>query len=140
MLDLGMMFAAAFLAATLLPGGSEVLLVALLTKEGSHAWALVVAASLGNTLGSMTSYLLGLYGRRAISPEQMATKGYRHGLNLIQKYGMWSLLLAWVPVVGDLLCVIAGWMKLPILPASLLIFIGKFIRYLLLMALTLQWL
>ncbi|NRD74862.1 DedA family protein [Shewanella sp. VB17] len=129
-----LMFTAAFFAATLLPGGSEILLVALL-NENPSTWAwLVVVATLGNSLGAMTSFYLGRLGRFARAPEEMTRGKYRHSLVLIEKYGYWALLLSWVPFMGDLLCLLAGWMKLPLLRSTLMILIGKCIRYLLVAA------
>ncbi|MGL4472963.1 MAG: YqaA family protein [Shewanella sp.] len=139
MTHISMMFMASFLAATLLPGGSEVLLAILLANDGALWWQLVLAATVGNTLGSMTSYLLGFVGRKAITPEQMASKGYQRSLAVIEKYGVWSLLLAWLPVIGDILCVIAGWLKFPPILTGSLIFIGKLLRYLAIAAISLHW-
>ncbi|NRB23749.1 YqaA family protein [Shewanella sp.] len=140
MTELWLMFSAAFLAATLLPGGSEVLLVALLNDDSSNWLALVILASVGNTLGSITSYYLGSLGRFARSPEEMAKGKYKRSIELIEKYGYWALLLAWTPIIGDLLCLLAGWMKLPLLRSTLMILIGKSVRYFLVAGLALHWL
>ncbi|QYK02389.1 YqaA family protein [Shewanella psychrotolerans] len=140
MTALWLMFSAAFVAATLLPGGSEVLLVALLNEAKENWFALVVAATIGNTLGSVTSYYLGSLGRFATTPEAMAKGRYRHSISLIQRYGYWSLLLAWAPLIGDLLCLLAGWMKLSVVKSTLMIFMGKGVRYLLVAAIALHWL
>ncbi|MFT5235083.1 MAG: membrane protein YqaA with SNARE-associated domain [Shewanella sp.] len=140
MTALWLMFSASFLAATLLPGGSEVLLVALL-NESSDAWlSLVIVATVGNTLGAMTSFYLGGLGRFARSPEEVAKGKYRHAMVLIQKYGYWALLLSWTPLIGDILCLLAGWMKLPLLRSTLMILIGKCVRYFLVAAFALHWL
>ena len=140
MTELWLMFSAAFLAATLLPGGSEVLLVAFLNDDSSNWLALVILASVGNTLGSITSYYLGTLGSFARSPEEMAKGKYKRSLDLIDKYGYWALLLAWTPIFGDLLCLLAGWMKLPLLRSTLMILIGKSVRYFLVAGLALHWL
>ncbi|QDO83130.1 DedA family protein [Shewanella psychropiezotolerans] len=140
MTELWLMFSAAFLAATLLPGGSEILLVALLNDDSSNWLALVILASVGNTLGSITSYYLGTLGRFARSPEEMAKGKYKRSIALIEKYGYWALLLAWTPIIGDLLCLLAGWMKLPLLRSTLMILIGKSVRYFLVAAFALHWL
>ena len=140
MTTLWLMFSGAFIAATLLPGGSEVLLVALINEVADSWLALVLAATIGNTLGSVTSYYLGSLGRFATTPEAMAKGRYRHSIGLIQRYGYWSLLLAWMPLVGDLLCLLAGWMKLSVVKSTLMILIGKGIRYLLVAAIALHWL
>lgn len=140
MTALWLMFSAAFIAATLLPGGSEVLLIALVNERHDRWLVLVLVATVGNTLGSVTSYYLGSLGRFATTPETMAKGRYRHSIGLIQGYGYWSLLLAWVPLIGDLLCLLAGWMKLSVVKSTLMIFIGKGIRYLLVAAIALHWL
>ncbi|MCF1429481.1 MAG: DedA family protein [Shewanella sp.] len=137
--SLWLMFSGAFLASTLLPGGSEILLSALLSVQPGDWLALWLAASVGNTLGSMTSFTLGWCGRLAKTPEQMASTRFQKSLKLVQDYGVWSLLLAWAPVVGDLLCVLAGWLRLPLLPAVVLVFVGKMLRYLLIAAAVLHW-
>ncbi len=140
MIALWLMFSAAFIAATIFPGGSEVLLAALI-KEQPDLWiSLVFVATLGNSLGSVTNYGLGYLGRFAKTPEEMATGRFRYSVNLLKKYGYWSLLLAWLPIVGDLLCLLAGWMKMPIVQSTLMIFVGKGIRYLLIAAVAFKWL
>ncbi|ASJ97466.1 YqaA family protein [Shewanella marisflavi] len=139
MTALWLIFSGAFFAATLLPGGSEVLLVALIDQAPETWLALVIAATLGNTLGSLTSYYLGALGRVAKTPEELASGRYRHSVKLIERYGYWSLLLAWTPLIGDILCLLAGWMKMPLLKSSLMILIGKGLRYLLVAALALHW-
>lgn len=131
---LWLMFSGAFLAATLLPGGSEVLLMALV-KSSPELWlGLFVAATLGNTLGALTSLGLGRLGRIAWEPEQLSAS-QRRAMALVEKYGVWSLLLSWAPVIGDILCVLAGWLRLPLLASTVLILIGKALRYALLLLL-----
>ncbi|MGL4832995.1 MAG: YqaA family protein [Shewanella sp.] len=140
MSELAMMFVGAFLAATLLPGGSEVLLIALLNQTHNDVLLLVLAASIGNTLGAMTSFYLGRLGRLAATPAQLAQGKFAKALQLIERYGVWALLLAWLPVIGDILCLLAGWLKLPVLRATLLIFIGKTVRYFVIAGAVLHWL
>ena len=129
MTSLWLMFSGAFLAATLLPGGSEVLLVGLLNQTPSSWLELLILASVGNTLGGITSYGLGRAGRLAKSPQDIQRRQYQYALAWIERYGMWALLLSWLPIVGDLLCLLAGWLKIPIVPASFFMFIGKLLRY-----------
>ncbi|AAN56552.1 DedA family protein [Shewanella oneidensis MR-1] len=140
MSDLIIMFSGAFLAATLLPGGSEVLLVGLLNKVPQAWLSLVAVASMGNTLGAMTSFYLGRLGRFAKSPEALSEGKHAKALTLIERYGVWSLLLSWAPIIGDVLCLLAGWLKLPMRLALIVIFIGKTVRYLVVAAATLHWL
>jgi membrane protein YqaA with SNARE-associated domain len=116
------LFASAFVSATILPGNSEIVLVAVL-KSGSP-WPLAVAvATAGNTLGAMTTYALGRILPSRI-PESAA-------LARVRRYGVAALLLSWLPVAGDALCAAAGWLKLAWLPCVVAIAVGKFARYLL---------
>ena len=139
MSELSLMFSGAFLAATLLPGGSEVLLIALLNQAPETWFSLVVVATIGNTLGAMTSFYLGRLGRFAKSPEELSGAKYAKGLSLIDRYGVWALLLSWAPVIGDILCLLAGWLKLPLSASFLMILVGKTIRYLLIVAAVMHW-
>jgi membrane protein YqaA with SNARE-associated domain len=127
--QLALMFSGALMAATVLPGGSELLLVGFLTAEPQTWFGLLIAASLGNTLGAMTSYGLGRVGRKGITPEQLGTQSMKKTLTWLDRYGYWALLLSWLPVIGDLLCLLAGWLKLPLLPSSLMMLVGKTLRY-----------
>ncbi len=124
------LFGSAFLAATILPFYSEVVLFALL-REGGNPLALVMIATLGNTLGAVVNWVLGRYllyfqGRRwfYFTSEQIekAQRWY-------QRYGFWSLLLAWMPVGGDALTLIAGIMKLRLWLFLVLVGTGKALRY-----------
>ena len=115
------LFASSFLAATLLPGGSEAVLFAVLKLHPGQYWLALAIATLGNTLGGMSSYLIG-----RIIPQ---TKELR-GLQGVRKYGSPALLLAWVPIIGDPLCVAAGWLRLNPWLSALFMGLGKFGRYL----------
>ncbi|MDX1593469.1 MAG: YqaA family protein [Gammaproteobacteria bacterium] len=125
-----LLFGSAFLAATILPFYSEVLLFALL-REGGDPFVLVVVATLGNTLGAVVNWVLGRYllhfqDRRwfYFSREQIdkAQRWYN-------RYGFWSLLLAWLPVGGDALTLIAGIMKVRMWLFLVLVGTGKALRY-----------
>ena len=125
-----LLFGSAFLAATILPFYSEVVLFALL-REGGDPAALVVTATLGNTLGAVVNWVLGRYllhfqDRRwfYFSRDQIE-KAQRW----FQRYGYWSLLLAWLPVGGDALTLIAGIMKVRLWLFLLLVGAGKALRY-----------
>lgn len=119
------LFISSFLAATLLPGGSEALLLLLLNEHSEQVIAMVIVASIGNSLGSLTSYGLGYLGRIKLKAKEQQSLSAK----MVKRYGVYTLLLSWLPVVGDLLCVVAGYLKLPLLKSSLLIFIGKSARY-----------
>lgn len=114
------LFASAFLSATLLPGNSEVVFVALLHHAPALAVAALAVATLGNTLGGLTSYLV---GRLLPRPKE------GRALALLARYGPPALLLSWVPVIGDGLCVASGWLRHNVFAAAAFIAAGKFVRY-----------
>lgn len=129
-IDSLLLFGSAFLAATILPFYSEVYLFALL-RQGGDPWLLVAVATLGNTLGAVVNWVLGLYllhfkDRRwfYFSDRQIerAQRWYGH-------IGFWSLLLAWMPIGGDALTLIAGIMRLRLWLFVILVAIGKGLRY-----------
>lgn len=114
------LFASSFLAATLLPGGSEAILFGVLKLHPERILAALCVATLGNTLGGMSSYLIG----RVLPPKKDLP-----GLPVMRKYGAAALLLSWVPILGDPLCVAAGWLRLNPWLAMLYIALGKLARY-----------
>ena len=125
------LFSGSFLSATLLPGNSEIVFVALLAKTSLAPWVLLVVATVGNTLGGMTNVAIGRFSRRF-----KRDKRVRRVLPWLRRYGVWTLLLSWLPLVGDLLCILAGWLKFPIGKVTLMIFIGKLLRYVVLLIAT----
>ena len=141
MMEYFSLFSAAFLAATLLPAQSELLLAGLLVMGDQPAWALIAVATAGNTLGSATNWLLGRYlmhfkDRRWFPATQTtldkAEAWYR-------KYGRWSLLLSWAPVIGDPLTVMAGVLREPFASFCCIVLVAKLGRYLLVASVALQW-
>ncbi|WGF91009.1 YqaA family protein [Marinivivus vitaminiproducens] len=125
------LFWSAFLAATLLPGASEAVLIALMLAGAGNPWGLLASATVGNTLGSVVNWLcgrfLGHYRDRRwfpVSPLQLARWSA-----IFQRYGLPSLFFAWVPVIGDALTVVAGTFRVPLLPFTVLVGIGKLGRY-----------
>lgn len=140
--DLWLMFASAFLSSTILPGNSEIIFVALLTKQIDHISYSSIAnlfaiAVLGNSLGSLTTYWLGRLMPRAQQKQQQNPR-FEITIRLLQRYGIWALLFSWLPVIGDLFCGIAGWLRLNVFGAFILIFIGKMVRYAFLLFLTIN--
>jgi membrane protein YqaA with SNARE-associated domain len=122
------LFASAFVSSTLMPGGSEVVFAALVHQGAEAPGVLLAVAALGNTLGGMTSWGLG----RAIAwrfPSRRLEARHRHAVERVQRFGAVALLLSWVPVMGDPLCVAAGWLKVHWLQALLFIAVGKTARY-----------
>ncbi|KAA8996190.1 DedA family protein [Affinibrenneria salicis] len=127
------LFWSSLLSATLLPGSSEILLVTLLLAGSAQPFLLVLIATAGNTLGGLTNIILG----RLLPPAQQP-RGKPIAMRWLQRYGTAALLLSWVPVVGDLLCVLAGWLRLPWRSAAFFLCLGKALRYIVLTGITLQ--
>ena len=115
------LFGASFLAATLLPGGSEAALYGVLKLQPDQYWPALGVATVGNTVGGMSSYLIG-----RIIPQNKELPG----LQAVWKYGSPALLLSWVPFIGDPLCVAAGWLRLNPWFSALFMGLGKLARYL----------
>lgn len=118
---LGALFLSSFLAATLLPGGSEVVFAGMLATGAASLWPALATATLGNTLGGWTSYLIG----RMVPDRKIGG----HALEWVRRWGTPVLLLSWVPIIGDALCVAAGWLRLNIWWSVLFMALGKFGRY-----------
>lgn len=114
------LFISSFLAATLLPGGSEIVLVSILKLYPGLFWPALLLGTLGNTLGGMVSFGMGW-----LLPQ---THKLKH-VEKIQHYGTPTLLFAWVPLLGDALCLAAGWLRLNPWQVALFMVIGKFARY-----------
>jgi membrane protein YqaA with SNARE-associated domain len=125
-----LLFGSSFLAATILPFYSEVLLFALL-RDGGDPWMLVAVATLGNTLGAVVNWVLGLYILRFQHKRwfYFSQKQISKAQAWFQRYGVWTLLLAWLPIGGDPLTLIAGIMRVKIVPFLLLVGLGKGLRY-----------
>jgi membrane protein YqaA with SNARE-associated domain len=133
------LFLLSFLASTLIPLGSEWLLVTLLLQGAEPAWAVGLATA-GNTLGAFTTYLIGLFGgdfliRRVLRIDE---KKRQQASLIYSRYGSWSLLLSWLPVIGDPLCLIGGLLKVHFGWFALLVFSGKLARYITVCWLTLN--
>jgi len=118
--SLGALFTSSLLAATLLPGGSEVVLFGVLKNHPETFWLALALATLGNTLGGMITFGMGW-----LLPQ---TQQLKH-VDKIRRYGAPALLLAWVPLLGDALCLAAGWLRLNPWLATFYMGIGKFVRY-----------
>jgi len=124
------LFVSALISSTLLPGGSEALLLYRL-NEGGQVISLVCVATLGNVLGSVITYGLGRLGNEAVHQKwlSISEEQTQRAETYFKRYGYPSLLLAWLPVVGDPLCLIAGLLRCNVMVFLLLVSIGKFVRY-----------
>jgi membrane protein YqaA with SNARE-associated domain len=133
------LFLISFCASTLLPLGSEWFLVVLLL-QGSNPVTAVIIATLGNSFGSGTNYLIGYYGGDWLAEKllRIDKKRQQQAESWFNRYGSWSLLLAWLPIVGDPLCLVSGMLKTPFIRFSLLVTTGKGLRYFFLALITLQ--
>lgn len=124
------LFIAAFLAATILPLSSELVLTALLLN-GFSPELLVIVATVGNVLGSLTNYGLGYWASKTVIQKwlRMTESEFVRAEERFKKYGIVALLFAWVPVIGDPLTVMAGILRIRLLWFLILVTIGKFMRY-----------
>lgn len=127
------LFWSSFLSATLLPGSSEVLLVSFVVGDVSSISLLIMVATAGNTLGGLTNVVLGRF-----LPQPKTQRGTLTALRWLQRYGPAALLLSWAPVIGDVLCIAAGWLRMPWGASALFICIGKALRYIIVANLALQ--
>lgn len=138
-LSLWGLFISSFLAATLLPGGSEAVLFGVLKLHPELFWPALLLGTLGNTLGGMVTFGMGwmlplrMGGSEAAGPPsayslRVQTQQLKH-VERVRTYGAPALMLAWVPLIGDALCLAAGWLRLNWWQAALFMAMGKFVRY-----------
>jgi membrane protein YqaA with SNARE-associated domain len=120
--SLAALFAAAFVSATVLPANSELVLAAFVRAFPERVALAIAVATLGNTLGGMTTYGIGRLVPQRYLPRARA-------LAAVRRYGAWTLLLSWVPLAGDALCAAAGWLRVPAWAAALAMAAGKLARY-----------
>ncbi len=124
------LFASALVSSTLFPGGSEALLLLHLQEENSSVYALVGMATLGNVLGSLITYMMGRFGFQLshrwfrVSQEKLdRTENY------FARFGTPALLFAWLPIIGDPLCLVAGMLRYHLMWFILVVSLGKLARY-----------
>jgi membrane protein YqaA with SNARE-associated domain len=135
---LSTVFIVALVSATLLPLGSEPAVFGLVKLEPSLFWPAVLVATAGNTLGGAISWWMGYGAEWAVEHARHKPTEHRV-LGWLERFGPKACLLSWLPVVGDPLCAVAGWLKLPFWPCMLYMAIGKFGRYLVMTAALLWW-
>lgn len=136
------LFASALIAATILPMQSEAVLVALLVDGGRPVIILLIVATVGNVLGSLINWFIGRFALRyknrrwfPATDQQLARAEFWY-----RRYGRWSLLAAWVPIIGDPLTIVAGVLREPLGSFLVLVTLAKASRYVVLAGLTLAWL
>ncbi|GGC81223.1 YqaA family protein [Undibacterium terreum] len=117
-------FLISFISATLLPLGSEPAVFAVIKANPELFWQVILVAAVGNTLGGVVDYWMGYGAKRMFAAEQ-ETAWYAW----LRRFGAKTMLLAWVPGIGDPICTLAGWLKMPFWPSVMYMAIGKFLRY-----------
>ena len=135
---LSTLFVLAFVSATLLPFGSEPALFGLVKLNPDLLWPAILVATVGNTLGGAVTWWMGYGAERAYEKVTHHPARLR-ALAWLKRFGAKACLLAWLPVVGDPLCAVAGWLRLPFWPCLAYMAVGKFARYLT-MTIALLWL
>ena len=125
------LFAISFLAATILPFSSELTLAGLIATSNYDSLLLLIAASIGNILGSVINWILGFYSRNLTTKKWFPFKDNQieNSSKWFRNFGKWSLLFAWVPIVGDPLTLVAGLLKVRFIEFIILVAIGKVSRY-----------
>lgn len=126
---LSTVFVVAFISATLLPMGSEPAVFALVKLNPELFWPAILVATAGNTLGGLLSWLMGYGAHRMVDRARHHPTELR-ALRWLERFGPKACLLAWLPVVGDPLCAVAGWLKFPFWSCAIYMAVGKFARYL----------
>ncbi len=122
------LFIASFISATLLPVGSEPALYGLLRLNPDLFWSAIFVATAGNTLGGALDWWFG-YGAHQVVDKYGHSKSHTKAIEWLERLGPKACLLAWLPLVGDPLCAVAGWLRLPFWPCVGYMLIGKFLRY-----------
>ncbi len=135
---LSTLFFIAFVSATLLPMGSEPALFGLLKLNPELFWPAILVATAGNTLGGAVSWWMGLASHSLVNKVRHSNTHIK-ALDWLERLGPKACLLSWMPIFGDPLCAVAGWLKLPFWPCLLYMAIGKLARYLT-MTVALLWL
>ena len=126
-----------FVSATLLPLGSEPVVFGLVKLNPAMFWPAIFVATAGNTAGGALTWWMGYGAERAYERVSHKKPPDPRALRWLTKFGAKGCLLSWLPVVGDPLCAVAGWLKLPFWPCVLYMAIGKFLRYVTMTALML---
>ena len=126
---LSTVFFVSFVSATLLPLGSEPAVFGLVKLNPDLFWPAVLVATAGNTLGGAVTWWMGYGAERAYERVKHHKPPDPRALRWLERFGAKACLLSWLPIVGDPLCAVAGWLKLPFWPCVFYMSIGKFARY-----------
>ena len=132
-LSLSAIFVVAFISATLLPMGSEPLVFGVVQLHPDLFWSAVLVATLGNTLGGALDWWMGWQAHR-VADKFSHRRYHARALDWLRTLGPKACLLSWLPLVGDPLCAVAGWLQLPFWPCVAYMAVGKFARYVLMTA------
>jgi membrane protein YqaA with SNARE-associated domain len=134
---LSTVFIVSLISATLLPLGSEPVVFGLVKLNPELFWPAMIVATAGNTIGGAISWWMGYGAERAYESWKHQKPAQLHALWWLERFGPKACLLSWLPAVGDPLCAVAGWLRLPFWPCVLYMAIGKFARYVTMTALLL---
>ena len=119
-------FVVSFISATLLPLGSEPAVFGFVKLNPHLLWQTVIVATIGNSLGGIVDYWMGFGVKQVVAPQ---TGAKATAMRWLEKFGPKAMFLAFLPVVGDPLCAVGGWLKMPFWPCVMWMTIGKFLRY-----------
>ncbi|MDD4915840.1 MAG: DedA family protein [Methylococcales bacterium] len=123
------LFVSAFISSTIAPGGSEAVLAYLISQGAIGVEQLILTATIGNTLGALTTWGLGFWTSARYPAEKLLNSQRQKSLLRVQKWGCWALLFSWLPIIGDGLCFAGGWLKLSFFSSLSAILLGKALRY-----------
>jgi membrane protein YqaA with SNARE-associated domain len=128
---LSTLFVAAFISATLIPVGSEPVLYGVLRLNPDLFWSAILVATAGNTLGGALDWWMGWEAHHMLD-KYRHSRSHLKAMAWLERLGPKACLLAWLPVVGDPLCAVAGWLRMPFWPCAGYMLVGKFLRYVIL--------
>lgn len=127
--EIGGLFISSFISSTIAPGGSEAVLAYMVAAGHYQVETIVIVATIGNTLGAMTTWGLGVLAAKKFPVTTLLSANKQKALDMVREKGIWTLFFTWLPVIGDALCFAGGWLKLPFFQACLIILLGKLGRY-----------
>ena len=123
------LFLSAFVSSTIAPGGSEAVLAYLVNQTEISPGILLLTATFGNTLGAVTTWLLGFWAARRYPLDKLKDEKQRKAIHTVRHYGVPILLLSWLPIIGDGFCFAAGWLEMSFIASLIAIAVGKLGRY-----------